>query len=168
MQFTFFSVSIKNLRRKPFRTGILLVSIALLVSIIVFGTSFIMSVTEGIERASDRLGADLLVVPVGAREVAQDALLETKVKVFYMDKGLMDEVRKVEGIDRMTYQTYLSTIQGVCCDIPAAKVVIFNQETDFIIKPWLSEVLGRKLEKNEVIVGHGAFENFDLALAHHV
>jgi len=62
----------------------------------------------------------------------------------------------------LTYQTYLSTIQSVCCDIPSVKVVAFDQETDFIVKPWLSKILNRKLEKNEVILGRGAYENYDL------
>jgi putative ABC transport system permease protein len=146
----------------PFRTGVLTMSIALLVAILVFGASFIVSVSQGITRASERLGADLLVVPVGAREVAQEVLLETKVKVFYMKRDIIEQVRKIEGVKELSYQTYLSTIQAVCCDIPSAKVVMFDQDTDFIVRPWLNKTLGRKLEKGEVIIGRGAYENFDL------
>lgn len=162
MRFTLYSVSLRNLKRMPFRTGVLMLSIALLVSILVFGASFIFSVSQGIKRASERLGADLLVVPVGAREVAQEVLLETKVKVFYMDRDIIERVKGVEGIERVSAQTYMSTIQAVCCDIPAAKVVAFDQDSDFIIGPWLSKNIGRKLKKGEVIVGRGAYENYDL------
>jgi putative ABC transport system permease protein len=150
------------LKRKSFRTAVLIVSIGLLVSILVFGSSFIISVSSSLQRASDRLGADVLIVPMGARDYAEEVLLETSVKTFYMDESIIDRVKRVEGIKTVTYQTYLSTIVGMCCDIPAAKVVAFNQDTDFIVGPWLKKAVGRKLEKNEVIIGREAYENFGL------
>jgi putative ABC transport system permease protein len=162
LSFSLFSVALKNLKRKSFRTGILILSIGLLVSILVFGSSFILSVNVSIKRASERLGADLLVVPVGAADFAEEVLLETKAKTFYMDKSIIERVKNIEGIEKVTYQTYLTTIFGLCCDIPAAKVVAFNQDTDFIVKPWLKKAIGRKLKKNEAIAGYEAYENFDL------
>jgi putative ABC transport system permease protein len=162
LKFGLFSVALKNLRRKSFRTAVLVVSIGLLVSILVFGASFILSVGASLQRASDRLGADILVVPMGARDYAEEVLLETKVKVFYMDRSVMDRVRRIDGIEEVTSQTYLETILGVCCDVPAAKVVAFNQETDFIVKPWLKKAIGRKLQRGEAIVGHEAYENLGL------
>lgn len=163
-QLNFYTLALKNLKRKVFRTGVLVVSIALLVTIFVFGLSFIISVSSSIKRASDRLGADLLVVPVGARGYAEEVLLETKTKAFYMDRGIVERVKGVEGIETITYQTYLATIQGACCDIPEAMVVAFNQDTDFIVKPWLEKAIGRRLEKNEAIVGYETFLNIGLGL----
>ncbi|MEW6409510.1 MAG: ABC transporter permease [Nitrospirota bacterium] len=163
-EFSLLTLAIKNLKRKSFRTGILVFSIALLVSILVFGLSFITSVSSSIKRASGRLGADLLVVPVGARGFAEEVLLETTVKSFYMDKSIVERVKKIEGIEAVTYQTYLTTIFGVCCDVPEAKVVAFNQDTDFIVRPWLEKTLGRRLEKGEAIVGYESFLNIGLGL----
>lgn len=162
MKFGLLSVAVKNLRRKSFRTAVLILSIGLLVSILVFGLSFIVSVGGSLQRASDRLGADLLVVPMGARDYAEEVLLETKVKVFYMDRSIMDRVRQIDGVEAVTYQTYLETILGVCCDVPAAKVVAFNQDRDFIVKPWLSQAIGRRLQRGEAIIGHQAYENLGL------
>lgn len=162
MKFGLFSVALKNLKRKSFRSAVLVVSIGLLVSILVFGSSFIMSVGASLERASNRLGADILVVPMGARSYAEEVLLETKVKIFYMDKSIMDRVGQVEGVEDLTYQVYLETILGVCCDIPPAKVVAFDQDSDFIVTPWLDNVLGRRLDKGEAILGYLAQENLGL------
>ncbi|MDP2168011.1 MAG: FtsX-like permease family protein [Thermodesulfovibrionales bacterium] len=162
MKFSLLSLALKNLKRKSFRTAVLITSIGLLVSILVFGTSFLLTISSSIKRSTDRLGADLLVVPVGARDFAEEVLLETKAKNFYMDKSIIEKVGKIEGIEKLTYQTYLTTIYGLCCDIPAVKVVAFNQETDFIIKPWLERAIGRKLGKGEVIIGAEAAENFEL------
>lgn len=162
MKFNLFIVALKNLRRKSFRTAVLIVSIGLLVSILVFGSSFIISVSSSLKRASDRLGADLLVVPMGARDYAAEVLLETKTKAFYMDNGILDRVKNVEGVKEVTYQTYLTTILGVCCDIASAKVVAFDQDSDFIVKPWLRKAIGRDLKKGEAIIGYEAYENYGL------
>jgi putative ABC transport system permease protein len=163
-EFNLFALALRNLKRKKFRTGILVFSIALLVSILVFGLFFVTGVRSGIERSADRLGADLLVVPVGARGHAEEVLLEARVKAFYMDKGVVEKVKQIKGIETVTYQTYLTTIQGVCCDIPEATVVAFNQDTDFIVGPWLERSIGRRLGKNEAIVGYESFLNIGLGL----
>ena len=156
--------ALKNLRRKPFRTAVLALSIAIVVCALVFGLSFVRRVTAGIERASDRLGADLLVIPVGASRSAEEVLLETESKSFYMDTSVIDRVRKIDGIDKITCQTYLTTITGLCCDIPEAKVVAIDQETDFIVEPWLQKAIGRKLRKGEAIVGYESFLNIGRGL----
>ncbi len=162
MKFSLLSVALKNLKRKSFRTAVLVISIGLLVSILVFGISFLFSVSSTLERAANRLGADILVVPMGARDYAEEVLLETENKVFYMENSIIDRVKKVEGVGQVTYQTYLTTVFGLCCDVPPATVVSFNQDSDFIINAWLNKSLGRKLEKGEAIIGYGAFENLGL------
>ncbi len=163
-EFTIFSLALKNLKRKPLRTGILIVAIGLLVSVLVFALSFVRRVDSSIRITSDRLGSDLLIVPTGSRGAAEDVLLENKVKSFYMDKGIVDRVKNIKGIDRLTYQTYLVTITGVCCDVPETIVVAFNQDTDFVIKPWLTKKLGRELKKGEAIVGSESAFNIRLGL----
>ncbi len=162
MKFSLFSVAIKNLKRKSFRTAVLIVSIGLLVCILVFGASFVLSVGSSIGKASDRLGADLLVVPSGAVDVASDVLLESKIKVFYMDKDIIQRVEKVKGVGPLTWQTYLSSVPGQCCSIPPAKIVAFNQDTDFIVKPWLRKTIHRKLGTGEAIIGYEANKNLGL------
>jgi putative ABC transport system permease protein len=162
MKYGLLHVAVKNLKRKAFRTAVLVVSIGLLVSILVFGASFLLSVSSTLEKAVNRLGADVLVVPTGARDYAEEVLLETKTKAFYMDKGMVDRVKNVEGVQDVTYQTYMTTVFGLCCDIPPATVVSFNQDTDFIVNSWLDKSIGRKLKKNEAIIGFEAYENFGL------
>ncbi|MFZ2196603.1 MAG: FtsX-like permease family protein, partial [Thermodesulfovibrionales bacterium] len=163
-EFTLFSLALKNLKRKPLRSGILIVAIGLLVAVLVFALSFVKRVDSGIRITSDRLGADLLIVPTGSRGVAEDVLLENKVKTFYMDKGIIERVKEIEGLEKVTDQTYLATITGACCDIPESVVVAFNQDTDFVIGPWLSKSLNRRLQKGEAIVGSESAFNIDIGL----
>ncbi len=152
-RFTLFSLALRNIKRKPLRTGILVVAIALLVGALVFALSFVRRVDSGIRQTADRLGADLLIVPTGSRGAAEDVLIENRVKSFYMDKGILGRVKKIAGIDKVTQQTYLLTIAGACCDVPESMVVAFDQDTDFVMRPWLASKLGRRLEKGEAIVG---------------
>ena len=163
-QISFFSVALKNLKRKKFRTGVLIFAIALLVSLLIFAISFSVSVASSLKRASDRLGADLVVIPVGARGYAEEFLLESKNTSFYMPMSIIEKVRKIEGIKRLTYHTYLSTISGLCCDVPPTRIVAFEPKTDFIIKPWLQKAIGRELQVGEAIAGAITSENLGLGL----
>lgn len=162
--FSLFLLATKNLRRKQLRTWILIIAIALLVSVLVFALSFVRRVNSSIKITYERLGADVLVVPAGSRGAAEDVLLENRVKSFYMDKGIVERVSNIKGVGDLTYQTYLVTISGVCCDVPETMVVAFNQDTDFIVKPWLKGSLGSRLKKGEAIVGNESAFNINIGL----
>ncbi|MEK6742863.1 MAG: ABC transporter permease [Nitrospirota bacterium] len=161
---TLFSFAFKNIKRKPLRTGILMFAIALLVSALVFSLSFVQRVNGSINKASERLGADLLIVPTNARGAAEEVLLENKIKSFYMDARLIDRIKVVEGIDKVTEQIYLVTMSTMCCSVPEAMVIAFNQDTDFIITPWLREKLKHRLEKGEAVAGTESSFNIRLGL----
>lgn len=161
---TLFSFALKNIKRKPLRTGILMFAIALLASALVFSLSFVQRVNGSIRKTSERLGADILVVPTNARSAAEEVLLENRIKSFYMDRSILDRLRAVKGVDRVTEQIYLVTMATMCCSVPEALVVAFNQDTDFIIKPWLKDKLSRPLAKGEAVAGDESSFNIRLGL----
>jgi putative ABC transport system permease protein len=156
--------AVKNLRRNPSRAAILVTAIGLLVAVLVFALSFVRRVDSSIRLTSQRLGADLLVVPTGSRGAAEDVLLDNKVTTFYMDRSIADRVKAVVGVERVTSQTYLATIAGACCDVPETMVVAFDQDGDFVIGPWLGKRIGRRLRKGEAIVGSESALNISLGL----
>jgi len=157
-------MAFRNLRRRPLRTGILVAALSLMVAALVFALSFVTRVNSSIKLTSDRLGADLLIVPTGARGGAEDILVENRATSFYMNKSFVDRIKKIEGIDKVSAQTYLVTLTGLCCSVPSSMVVAFNQETDFIVSPWMKDKLGRKLRKGEAIVGSESAFNINLGL----
>ncbi|HET7824007.1 MAG TPA: ABC transporter permease [Anaeromyxobacter sp.] len=162
--FTLFSHATRNLRRRPARAAILVVAIGLLVSVLVFGLSFVRRVESSIRATSERLGADLIVVPTGSRGAAEDVLIEHRVKTFYMDGSILDRVRRTPGIERVTAQTYLATIGGKCCDVAESIVVAFDPDTDFVVRPWLEKKLNRRLQRGEAVVGAESAFNIRLGL----
>jgi putative ABC transport system permease protein len=163
-EFTLLDHAVRNLRRRPTRGAILVVAIALLVSVFVFALSFVRRVDASIRTASERLGADVLVVPTGSRGAAEDVLLDNRVKTFYMDRSILEKVRAVKGVARVTAQTYLATLPGGCCDVPESIVVAFDQESDFVVGPWLARKLGRKLRRGEAVAGNDSAFNIGLGL----
>ncbi len=163
-EFTLFSHAVRNLRRRPSRAAILVVAIGLLVAVFVFALSFVRRVDASIRTASERLGADLLVVPTGSRGAAEDVLLDNRITTFYMDRSVVEKVRAVKGVARVTWQTYLATIPGGCCDVPEAIVVAFDPESDFVVRPWLDRKIGRKLLKGEAVVGSESAFNIGVGL----
>jgi putative ABC transport system permease protein len=163
-EFNFLTVSLKNLRRKKFRTGVLIFAIALFVSLLIFTVSFTISVSATLKRTSERLGADLVIVPVGSRGPAEEFLLESKNRSFYMPKSLLEKIRELPEIIALTPQTYLETISGVCCDVARTQIVAFDENSDFIVKPWLKKPLDHPLRKGEAIAGHETSENLGLEL----
>jgi putative ABC transport system permease protein len=156
--------AIKNLKRKPLRTAILMFAIALLSSALVFSLSFVQRVNGSIKKSTERLGADVLVVPTNARGAAEEILLENRIKTFYMKRSILDRVRALPGVEKATEQVYLVTVAGVCCSVPDSMVIAFNQDTDFIIKPWLAEKLQRRLGKGEAVAGDESAFNIRLGL----
>lgn len=163
-QFTLSSIAIRNLRRRPLRTVILVAALTLMVAAVVFALSFVMRVNASIKLTADRLGADLLVVPTGSRGAAEDILVENRARSFYMNRSLIDRIRSVDGIDRITHQTYLVTLTGLCCSVPESLVVAFDQDTDFIVTPWLKQKLKRRLKQGEAIAGSESAFNISLGL----
>jgi len=161
---TLFSFAFKNIKRKPLRTGILAFAIALLVSALVFSLSFVQRVNGSIKKSSERLGADLLIVPTNARGAAEEILLENRIKTFYMKRSILDRVRALPGVDKATEQVYLVTVAGLCCSVPESMVIAFNQDTDFIIQPWLKEKIQRRLGKGEAVAGSESAYNIRLGL----
>ncbi len=161
---SFSSIAFKNVSRKPLRTGILVISVVLLACVCVFALSFIFRVDGSIRKIADRLGADVLIVPAGSRGAAEEVLLENRVKSFYMDKAVVARLQQIEGIDKLTHQTYLVTLSSLCCSVPETVVVAFNQKTDFILGPWLTNKIGRTRGKGEAIAGKESAFNIAVGL----
>lgn len=147
----------KGVRRKLLRNATLSTAVAFLVGLLVFALLFNKAVEEEIELSSQRLGADIVLVPREAKSVAEEFILESKVKSFYMDRSVYDAILGLPGIAAATYQIYLNTMSAGCCSIDEGQVVAFDSVTDFVVKPWLSDSFV-PLARNQVYVGSYVYE----------
>jgi putative ABC transport system permease protein len=147
----------KTVSRKIFRNIVLAAAVSLLVSLLVFALLFNRAVHDDIEAASQKLGAEIVMVPVEAIEKAEEFILESKKKDFYMDREVYEKVKDLPEIEKATFQIYLETLESGCCSIVEGQVVAFDPETDFVISPRFSEP-PKPLEEGEVYIGSYVYE----------
>ncbi len=146
------NLAIKNIRRKPFRSFMMIILIALFSFSLVVGIVMSTSLSKGVSSLSDRLGADVMVVPEGYEAKIDSIILSGKPFNFYLPKDAYEKIKDIEGIDKITTQTYIATLSASCCSYPV-QIVGIDYDTDFLIKPWLNKTMDIDLKKGEVIVG---------------
>ncbi|WP_199884052.1 ABC transporter permease [Anaerosinus massiliensis] len=135
-------------------------NIALLCSIavgicMVFSVALVQyGVSEGMEKAKQRLGADLLVVPDSATIEPGEILYGGSPQNIYMEKDIEQKIATIAGVKRVTAQFYSQTLDEECCNIgEPVRLVGFDPETDWLVQPWLKNIGKLQLENDEVIVG---------------
>ncbi len=147
------AVARKNIRRRPWRSFCLVLTVLLFSFFLYAGTVLSISLSGGARSTADRLGADVIVVPAGYDPHIDSIILSGKPSMFYLPKDILERLRGVEGIDRMSPQTFLATLRASCCSYPL-QIVGVDYESDFIVRPWLEATLGRGLKDGELIVGY--------------
>ncbi len=146
------NLALKNIRRRPFRSFMMILLVALFSFSLIVGLVMSTSLSKGVSSLSDRLGADVMVVPEGYEARIDSILLSGKPYNFYLPKDALDKVKNIEGIDKITTQTYIATLSASCCSYPV-QIVGIDYKTDFLIKPWLNKTMNIDLKEGEVIVG---------------
>jgi len=152
----------KNVTRKIFRNIVLIVAVSLLVGLLVFALLFNKAVEDNLEIANKRLGGDIVLVPIEAQSSAEEFILESREKTFYMDNFILDGLAGLREIESVNAHTYLNTLDAGCCSIDQGQVIVFEPKSDFIISPWLSTDSKKNLGENEVYVGNYVHEYLGL------
>ena len=147
-----FRLALANLAQKPFRTLSLSLIVAIFTFMLYAGSMVSANLEAGIQSLSARMGADLLVVPQGEGKKIESVLLRANPSTFYLDAGMLDVVRKVPGVAQASGQLFISSLDAQCCTVKVQLIGI-DQESDFVVAPWLRTQVERPLVGNEVIVG---------------
>ncbi len=143
---------IENYLRNPFRSFGLSLLIALFASVILVGGLLSVSLSKGLNRLSARLGADVIVIPQGTEINDQSVLLQGDSKYAYLPEGSLEFIRGLDGVEIATPQYYLTTLSASCCD-QKVSVIGFDPASDFVIQPWIREVLTERLPRGAIVVG---------------
>lgn len=142
----------ENMRSKPVRSFFLLLMVFLFSLAVFLGSLFIGALSRGVERVSDRMGADVIVVPSGYKANIESVLLKGEPSTFYLPADAMKLLADQPGIAKATPQLYIATLSASCCSYPV-QIIGFDPETDFLVKPWLRQTLHRELRDGEALVG---------------
>ena len=149
-----FSLTIKNLVRKPGRTTVLTLLTAFLALAVFGGSVVVLSLRSGLNSLEARLGADIILVPSEAQSKVsfQNMFLQGTTGAFYMDASALDKALEVEGVEKAAPQTFLASLKADCCSIKI-QVIGIDPERDFTVQPWSARSLTRGLGDMDVAVG---------------
>ena len=147
------AIALENLHHRFSRTFALGAISAILAFAIFSGSTLVLNMKKGVETVRARLGADLIVVPDGYDASYQAVLFSGEPNFFYMDRSVLEKIASAEGVAAATPQLFLTSLSASCCAVQL-EIIGFDPETDFIVKPWLSESLSRPLKDGELVVGN--------------
>ena len=149
-----FSLSVKNLSRRPGRTVALTLLTAFLALAVFGGSVVVLSLRSGLNSLEARLGADIILVPSEAQSKVsfQNMFLQGTTGAFYMDASVLDEALEVDGVEKAAPQTFLASLKADCCSIKI-QVIGIDPQRDFTVQPWISRSLTRALGDMDVAVG---------------
>ncbi len=152
-----------NIQRKPVRS----VSLAVLTFALAFtlftGSFLVKSLEEGLSSLSNRLGADIIVVPQGYDSKIEGALLRGEPNNFYFERTALDVVRSIDGVEKASPQLFVATLSAGCCSFPL-QVIGLDFDSDFCILPWLKQHVKFPLKDNQIIVGANIVGNYNSEL----
>lgn len=149
---TTFVISLKNLKKRSFRTKSLIVIVAVFAFAIFCGALLSQSLSLGVNYMTGRMGADIMVVPRGYVSNLQDTLLRSESNTFYMNENLPEEISAMDGVAKVSPQLYIASLNAACCTVPV-QIIGFDPKTDFTIKSWMTNINSSKLGFGEVVTG---------------
>lgn len=146
------SLAMENIRQRKTRSTCMILLVALFSIIVYMGSMFSSSLSRGLESLSDRLGADVIVVPAGYKAEIESVLLKGEPSTFYLPEDTIDKLKKFDEIEKMTPQIYVATLSASCCSYPV-QIIGIDIDTDFLIYPWIAHNFSKELKDGEAIVG---------------
>jgi putative ABC transport system permease protein len=122
--------------------GFALISVSMLAS----------SLMRGMDRMSDRLGADAFIVPRGYGAKAEGALLRGEPSAFYLGPPALAMISEIKGFSRTSPQIFIASWDSSHCSFPV-QLIGYDPATDFVVAPWIASSAPRSLAFGEVVVG---------------
>lgn len=141
-----------NIRRSSGKATTILALIMILAGSLFAATYLAFSMQAGLKQVSDRLGADVIVVPKDAKDLYEGAFIAGEPGSFYMGHEVLELVEKHPKVEAAAPQLYLASLQAGCCAF-TTQLMAVDFDRDFSVKAWLTEKLDGPLQEGEVIGG---------------
>ena len=152
----------KNISRRRAQSALTVTITMLTVLVFVMVLGVFQTVNQGLRLSRERLGADAILIPKYASAEGSDLLFTAIPENIYMPIEVVGEAKELEGVAAMTPQFYCQTLSLSCCEPgEEARIIGYDPETDFILKPYLDEAHQDGITPDEMIVGHN-FADDDL------
>ena len=144
----------KSLLHRKLQSLAVIVSIAIAVAILFSVTAIYDGVESGMTLSKQRMGADIVVIPLGVTLEPSLILFGGATENTYMPESIVDSIRKIPGVRQATPQFFTHALTADCHDIGTNnRMVGYDPSSDWIIGPWLKNVQKTELKSDEVILG---------------
>ena len=151
-----------NIARRRTQSTLTVTITALTVLVFVMVLGIFQTVTQGLALSRERLGADAILMPKYSNAKGDDLLFTAMPENIYMPIEVVEQAKQLDGVAAMSPQFYCQTLALGCCDPgEEARIIGYDSETDFILKPYLDEEHQNGINQEQVIVGN-AYEDEDL------
>ena len=149
---------LRNLRTAPIRTTTVVVAIAVIVSLVFSTTVLAIGVGRSTSLGAARFGADLMILPT----VTPGAYTNLKVTqpIFvvppsgqHLNGSVQLEIRGISGVDAVSAQLYVTALNTTTGSSSQLRLVAFDPQTDFTIRPWLTPGAKTDLDGNSALAG---------------
>ena len=151
-----------NIARRRTQSTLTVTITALTVAVFVMVMGIFQTVNQGLALSRERLGADAILMPKYSAAKGDDLLFTAIPENIYMPIEVVEQAKQLDGVAAMSPQFYCQTLALGCCDPgEEARIVGYDPETDFILKPYLDEEHQDGINQEQVIVGN-AYEDEDL------
>ncbi|MBP5554810.1 MAG: FtsX-like permease family protein [Lachnospiraceae bacterium] len=147
-------LAIKNIKGHSARSSALIILAGLLSASVFGGSLIVKSLRNGLHSYEQRLGADIIVASEEAIDSGkyESILLQGVPGYFYMDDSVIEVIEGIDGVESVTPQFFLASASSGCCDT-LVQIVGFDPDSDFAIRPWISESYDGNINDGDVIVG---------------
>lgn len=144
---------IKNSTKRPFRNIATIFAFAIIAGTLLTSMYLTSGATESLDIGMSRMGADLLVVPVGYAAAGQSVILTGAPSTFFFKDAGFEKIAHVPGVAKASPQIYVATLFGQkCCSAPV-EIIAIDPKNDFTISTWMKENPGKAMGKDDIIVG---------------
>lgn len=141
----------RNITRRRIQSTLTILITTITIAVFVVLLGVIQVVNKGLALSHERMGADAIIVPKDASVNEIDLIFTAIPENIYMSNNTVEQIKKVNGIEKLTPQFYCQTLALSCCEPgEEARIIGYEPNTDFIIKPYLQNEVG----EDELVVGH--------------
>ena len=152
----------KNISRRRTQSTLTVTITMLTVLVFVMVMGIFQTVNQGLALSRERLGADAVLIPKYSAAKGDDLLFTAMPENIYMPMETVEQAKQLEGVAAMTPQFYCQTLELGCCEPgEAVRIIGYDSETDFLLKPYLDEANRNGIQGDQLIVGSN-FEDDDL------
>ncbi len=148
-----------NIARRRGQALLTIAITALTVFAFVLVLGIFLTMSQGLAQSKERLGADAVVLPRLADTSAYELLFTAQPENIYMAESVLEQVRCIPGVQQASPQFYSQTLGGDCCSVGGnMRIVGFDPDTDFILKPYFSAQAYDTLGDDQVVFGGSTSE----------